>query len=115
MEVLTSVVVGVLFAAGVYLMLRRSLTKLIIGVAILTNAVNVLIFTGGGLGRGGPPLVEEGATAPAAGFSDPLPQAFILTAIVIGFGVIAFVVALASQVYRASGTDDLDELRATDQ
>jgi multicomponent Na+:H+ antiporter subunit C len=115
MEVLSAVLVGLLFSAGIYLILRRSLTKLILGIAILTNAVNLLIFTGAGLRRDAAPLVPDGATAPPPGYADPLPQAFILTAIVIGFGVIAFVVALATQVFRAAGTDDTDLMRSSDQ
>lgn len=114
MVILAAVLVGVLFAAGIYLMLRRSLTKLILGIAVMTNAVNLLIFTAAGLRRDAAPLVPEGATAPEPGFADPLPQAFILTAIVIGLGVLSFFVALATKVYQTTGTDDLDDMRSTD-
>lgn len=114
MEIILSVVVGVLFAVGFYLVLRRSLMRVVIGVALLTNAVNLLVFTASGLTRGGAPLVQAGETAPAAGASDPLPQAFILTAIVIGFGVLAFFVALAMRVYQSAGIDDTDGMKATD-
>lgn len=114
MELLSSILVGVLFAAGIYLLLRRTLMKLVLGIAVLTNAVNLLIFTGAGLERDAAPLVQEDAMTPVAGFADPLPQAFILTAIVIGFGVLAFFVALATKVYESLKTEDTDEMRATD-
>ena len=114
MEVLLSIVVGILFAVGFYLMLRRSLMKIVVGVAVLTNAVNLLVFTAAGISREGAPLVPSGGSAPPAGAADPLPQAFILTAIVIGFGVLAFFVALAMRVYQSLGTDDTDGMRATD-
>ena len=112
---LLSVVIGVLFAAGFYLMLRRSLMKVVVGVSLMTNAVNLVVFTAAGLSRGGAPLVQAGESAPPAGAADPLPQAFILTAIVIGFGVLAFFVTLAMRVFQILGTDDTDEMRAADR
>ena len=115
MTIILSIVVGVLFAAGFYLVLRRSLMRVVIGVALLTNAVNLLIFTAAGLSREGAPLVASGESAPPPGAADPLPQAFILTAIVIGFGVLAFFVTLAMRVYQSVGIDDTDGMRATDQ
>jgi len=111
MELVITLVVGALFSMGIYLMMRRSLVKLIIGLAILTNAVNLLIFTTGGLTRGRPAMVPDGATAPTLPYADPLPQAFILTAIVIGFGVLAFAVVLAMRVYRSLGVDDMDRAK----
>ena len=114
MELVNTFVVGALFSIGIYLMLRRSLVKLIIGLSLLTNAVNLLIFTTAGLTRGRPPLVADGALTPEGAFADPLPQAFILTAIVIGFGVLAFTVVLAMRVYHALGADDMDRVRETD-
>ena len=115
MEVVNSLLVGVLFAAGIYLMLRRSLMKLLLGLAVLSNAVNLLIFTAAGLTRGRPAFVEGGMTPPLEPYADPLPQAFILTAIVISFGVLSFAVALVMRVYATLGTDDSDNLRSTDQ
>jgi multicomponent Na+:H+ antiporter subunit C len=103
----------VLYATGLYMMMRRSIVKLIIGLALLGHAANLLIFTAGGLTRGRPPLISEGATQ-ASGAADPLPQALILTAIVIGFGVLAFSLALIHRVYASVGSDDLDEMKATD-
>lgn len=107
-------VVGGLYAAGLYLMMRRSIVKLIIGLALLSHGSNLLIFMMGHLTRGQPAIVPSGAAQPAAPFADPLPQALILTAIVIGFGVLAFSVVLIRRAYQIVGTDDLDELQSTD-
>ena len=114
MENLMSLVVGSLYAAGLYLMMRRSIVKMIIGLALLGHGSNLLIFTIGHLTRGLPPLVTVEATRPAAPIADPLPQALIVTAIVIGFGVLAFAVVLIRRAYQVVDTDDLDELQSTD-
>lgn len=114
MELLLALTVGILYAAGLYLLLRRSLVKVIVGLALLTNGANLLIFTAAGLVRGRPPLVEAGETVPQAPFADPVPQALILTAIVIGFGLQAFAMALAYRVYRETGSEDVDSLRTTE-
>lgn len=110
MEIMLAVVIGVLYAAAVYLLLRRSLVKLLIGLALLGHATNLLIFTASGLTRGGPPVIALDAETLTGPIADPLPQALILTAIVIGLGVIAFALALAARVYKVIGTDDLDRL-----
>ncbi|MBX3363827.1 MAG: Na+/H+ antiporter subunit C [Phycisphaeraceae bacterium] len=114
LNVLLAILVGGLFAMGIYLMLRRSIVKLIMGLALLGHGANLLIFTSGGLVRARAPLIEEGETIPSAPFADPLPQALILTAIVISFGVLAFMMVLVSRAYRAVGTDDTDEFTGTD-
>lgn len=114
METVMAFVVGGLFAAGIYLMLRRSIVKLAIGLVLLSQAANLLIFTSAGLTRGGPPLVPDGESSPPLPFADPLPQALILTAIVISFGVLAFTLVLIKRAYQTVGTDDLDEMRSTD-
>lgn len=114
MTTLLAVVIGGLYAAGIYMMLRRSLVKLVVGLILLAHAANLLIFTAAGLTRGAPPIVKEGETALAAGVADPLPQALVLTAIVISFGVLAFAITLFNRAYRAASTDDLDQLRTTD-
>jgi multicomponent Na+:H+ antiporter subunit C len=111
MEIILAIVIGVLYGAGIYLMLRRSLVKLLIGLAMLSHAANLLIFTAAGLTRGMPPVIAPDATTLEAPYADPLPQALILTAIVIGLGVIAFFLALSFKVYRAFGSDDLDTIR----
>jgi multicomponent Na+:H+ antiporter subunit C len=114
MTVVLAVVIGGLYAAGIYLMLRRNLAKLIIGLALLTNAANLLIFTVAGLTRARPPLVPQGELRPLGAVADPLPQALILTAIVIGFGVLAFTMVLAYRADQAVNSDDLDDMRTTD-
>jgi multicomponent Na+:H+ antiporter subunit C len=107
-----ALVVGVLYATGVYMMLRRSIVKLLIGIALLSNAANLLVFSAAGVRRGRPPIVVDGA-APGAQMADPLPQALVLTAIVIGFGVLAFAIALIHRVHAETGSDDLDRLDAS--
>lgn len=114
MELIMPFVVGGLVAAGLYMMMRRSMLKLILGLALLSHGGNLLIFTAGGLIRGHAPLVREGETLPPAPYADPLPQALILTAIVISFGLTAFLVVLVYRAYQETGTDDLDDLRAYD-
>lgn len=114
METVLAFVIGGLYAAALYLLLRRSIVKLVIGLALLGNAANLLIFTAARVTRGRPPLVPEGAAAPVPPFADPLPQALILTAIVIGFGVMAFALVLVHRAYQTVGTDDLDDMRSTD-
>jgi multicomponent Na+:H+ antiporter subunit C len=103
MEALLAIVAGVLYATGFYLMLRRQLAQLIIGLGLLSNGTNVLIFTAGGLTRARPPVVPADIDQLLPPYADPVPQSLILTAIVIGFGVLAF-------VHRAHGTDDVDEI-----
>ncbi len=110
MEALLAIVAGVLYTTGFYLMLRRQLAQLIVGLGLLSNGTNVLIFTAGGLTRARPPVVPAGADQLLPPYADPVPQSLILTAIVIGFGVLAFSLVLAHRVHRAHGTDDVDEI-----
>jgi multicomponent Na+:H+ antiporter subunit C len=114
MEFVLAIVIGVLYAAGLYLMMRRSLPKFIIGLTLLSHGANLLIFTAAGLSRGRPPVVPEGMEAPAGLIADPLPQALILTAIVISFALLAFAVVLLLRTHQELGTDDMDKLRGTD-
>ncbi len=114
MEILLAITVGALYAAGFYMILRRSLVKVIIGLALLGHAANLFLFTVGGLTRGPTPLISESGELPAGAHADPLPQALILTAIVIGFGLQAFALVLFKKVYQTVGSDDLDELKATE-
>ncbi|MBN1153576.1 Na+/H+ antiporter subunit C [candidate division KSB1 bacterium] len=114
METVLAFLIGFLYAAGVYAMLRRSIIKLVIGLMLMGQATNLLIFTAGGLTRAQAPLVEPGQTIPPAIHADPLPEALILTAIVISFGVLAFMLVLVHRAYQTVGTDDLDKLKGTD-
>jgi len=115
METILAFVVGGLFAAGLYMMLRRSLVKLIIGLVLISHAVNLFIFTAAGLTRGSPPIVPEGVEQPLGVIADPIPQALILTAIVISFAVLAFTLTLFRRLHAAAGTEDLDKLRPIDE
>jgi multicomponent Na+:H+ antiporter subunit C len=110
MELLLAIVAGALYATGLYLMLRRRLAQLIIGLGLLSNGANVLILTAAGLTRGRPPIVAEGAAADGSAFADPVPQSLILTAIVIGFGVLAFSLVLAHRVHLSAASDDIDAI-----
>ena len=114
MEILLALIIGGLFAGGVYMMLRRSIVKLVVGLILLGHGANLLIFLMGRLTPGQPPLVPSGATQPIEPFADPLPQALVLTAIVIGFGLQAFALVLVRRLYQSAKTEDLDRLRLTE-
>ncbi|WP_027286625.1 Na(+)/H(+) antiporter subunit C [Ruania albidiflava] len=98
-------VVGVLVGTGVYLLLERSLSRVIVGITLISNGVNVLFLIAGGA-AGGPPLI--GATDPGE-MSDPLPQAMVLTAIVINLGLTAFVLAMAYRSWQLHGHDEVQD------
>lgn len=108
MELLLAIVAGVLYASGLYLMLRRRLAQLIIGLGLLSGGSNILILSAAGVTRGKPPIVGAGIASDQ--FADPVPQSLILTAIVIGFGVLAFALVLAHRVHQSSGSDDIDTI-----
>lgn len=114
MEPLMAVAIGVAYATAIYMMLRRSIVKLVIGILLISNASNLLVFTAAGLKRGAPPLIPEGASAPIGDVADPLPQALVLTAIVIAFGVLTFSVVLIRRAYLIVKADDLDQMKDTD-
>ena len=103
-NLLLVIVVGVLFAAGVTLLLERNLTRVILGITLLSNGVNLLILLGGAYG--GPPIV--GVTAEPS-MSDPLTQAMILTAIVITLGMTAFLLAMAYRSWMLTGHDNVQD------
>src|SRR5690606_5752602 len=109
MELLLALTAGSLYAAGLYLLLRRRLAQLIVGLGLLTNGTNILIFTSGGLTRAILPVVLPDAETLEPPFADPVPQSLILTAIVIGFGVLAFALVLAHQVHSTSKSDDIGD------
>ena len=114
MDLILALIVGCLYASGLYMMMRRSIFKLIIGLALLSHGSNLLIFMMGGLVRGHPAVIPKTLKSLAAPYADPVPQALILTAIVIGFGLQAFAVVLIKRVHEAVGTDDLDALQSTE-
>lgn len=112
MEVLLAILTGLLFSAGVYMILRRSILKFIIGIIFMSNATNLLVFLSAGVMAGKPVFVNENITKMDA---DPLPQALVLTAIVIGFGIVVFTLALKFKFFNVTKTDDLDQLKNTDE
>ncbi|MEZ9708576.1 cation:proton antiporter [Vibrio breoganii] len=115
MEVLWSIVVGIFVAIGVYLMLERHLLRILFGLILLSSAVNLAIFTAGRLTPGELPLIENDALVPPDGFANPLPQALILTAIVIGFGLLVFALLLFYRAYLETGSADVDEMTASEE
>jgi multicomponent Na+:H+ antiporter subunit C len=113
MATVLAFLVGGLFAAGVYMLLRRSMVKLIIGLVLISQASNLLIFSAAGLVRDRAPIVPADGSAPPV-TADPLPQALVLTAIVISFGVLAFAMVLVQRTHLAVGTSDVDALKGSD-
>ncbi|SHN64229.1 multisubunit sodium/proton antiporter, MrpC subunit [Desulfitobacterium chlororespirans DSM 11544] len=105
-----AIVIGILFTIGTYLILSKTLLRIILGTSIIGHGVNLLILTMGGLKKGGPPLLGLKESL----FTDPLPQALLLTAIVINFATTALFLVLSYRTYKVLGTDDLEELRGCD-
>lgn len=111
MEPVLAIFVGLLFATAIYLMTSRHTIRILIGVAVLGNGVNLLIFTSGRLTRDVPPIIPAGLDAPLIPIANPLPQALILTAIVISFSFFAFLLVLGFRAYQELGTDDSRDMR----
>ena len=111
MELLLALAIGALSAAAVYLMLARNVLRFLFGLILLSNAANLTIFLAGRLTPRVPPLIEEGALVAEPGVANALPQALVLTAIVIGFGLFAFALVLVFRAYQAMGTLDGDRMR----
>ncbi|MBM0066681.1 Na(+)/H(+) antiporter subunit C [Alkalicoccobacillus gibsonii] len=107
METLMALLVGLLFTVGTYMVLSKNIVRIILGTAIFSHGAHLLLITMGGLKGGAAPLLDQGNDA----FVDSLPQALILTAIVINFGVTAFFLVLAYRGYTELGTDDMNQLR----
>lgn len=111
MEFVMAIVIGILFMASVYLILSRSLLRIILGTGLLSHGAHLLILTMGGLGGASPPVLAEGVTD----YADPLPQALILTAIVISFGVTAFILVLFYRTYAEHQTDNMNLMKGNDE
>ena len=111
MEALFSGLVGIFFAAALYLMMSKHIVRVLLGVVILGNAVNLLLFTTGRLTREVPPIIPAGADTLSANAANPLPQALILTAIVISFSFFAFLLVLVYRAWQDLGTDVANEMR----
>lgn len=115
MELLLAIITGLLYAAGIYMIMRRSIVKLILGIVLLGNGVNLLIFLLGRITKGMPPIIGEKEKVLDGLFADPIPQALILTAIVISFGLQSFAIILVKRAYKVLKTDDLDQLNTRDE
>jgi multicomponent Na+:H+ antiporter subunit C len=114
MEILLAILVGILYAAGIYMMFRRSMVKLLIGLLLLGNGTNILIFLMGDIAKGKPPIIDANSSVFTDVYADPVPQSLILTAIVISFALQAFAIILLKRVYQMTGSDDLDSLNTND-
>lgn len=111
MEAVFSLLVGLFFAVGIYLMLSKHIIRILLGIAVFGNAVNLLIFTAGRIVREAVPIIPPGLYRLPGPAANPLPQALILTAIVISFSFFAFVLVLAFRAYQETGTDDTVGMR----
>ncbi|MEP3045827.1 MAG: Na+/H+ antiporter subunit C [Roseibium sp.] len=111
METGVVILIGLFFSVAVYLMLSKQLVRMLLGIAILGNAVNLLIFTNGRLMREVPPLIPSDLYTPLVKIANPLPQALVLTAIVISFSFFAFLLVLAFRAYQELGADDVNQMR----
>jgi multicomponent Na+:H+ antiporter subunit C len=110
-EFVLALAVGLFVAAGIYLLLSRALIRMLMGILVLGNGVNLLIFTAGRLTREAAPIVPAGLDQATGPISNPLPQALILTAIVIGFAMFSFLLVLAYRAYQTLDCDDTDQMR----
>lgn len=105
-----SIVIGIVFAVSVYLLLSRNLIRIILGTLTISHGVHLLLITMSELQRGAPPLLNLGEE----NYTDPLPQALVLTAIVIAFGVTSMLLVMAYRTYQEHKTEDLEQLRGSE-
>jgi multicomponent K+:H+ antiporter subunit C len=108
MELVVALAIGVLTGSGVWLVLRSRTFQVIIGLSLLSYAVNLFIFSTGGLRSGAAPILERGAAGDLATHADPVPQALVLTAIVIGFATTALLLVVLLAARGLTGTDHVD-------
>lgn len=111
MSVVLSAVAAALFGCGLYMVLSRHLVRAVLGLSLLGTAVNVVVFLSGRVRTAQPPLILEGAERLGES-ADPVPQALVLTAIVIGFALTVILAALALRAYGGHGTLRSDEIRS---
>jgi len=114
METALCFTVAVFFAVSIYLLLSKHIIRILLGVAIFGNAVNLTIFTAGRVTSEVPPIIPEGMSTPDIATANPLPQALILTAIVISFSFFAFLLVLAFRTYQELGTDNTEDMRVAE-
>jgi multicomponent Na+:H+ antiporter subunit C len=109
-----SISIGVMFGIGLYLILSNSLLRLVLGIGLMSQGANLLVFSSGGLTRNSVPIIYEGQVLTKSS-ADPLSQALVLTAIVIGFALTAFLIVLVKKAYDLNQTENPDEMRSSDQ
>jgi multicomponent Na+:H+ antiporter subunit C len=114
MQILCAFLVGIMIAASIYLILDRNLIRFIFGLVLASNAINLLILTAGRLASRRPPLIPDKMTMGQELFANALPQALILTAIVIGFALLSFVFILFYRAYQALETVETELMRAAE-
>ena len=114
MEAVFSLLVALFFGVGIYLILSRHVIRIVLGIALFGNAVNLLIFTSGRITREAVPIIPAHLDLLPSTASNPLPQALILTAIVISFSFFAFVLVLAYRAYQEIGVDDTEGMRISE-
>jgi multicomponent Na+:H+ antiporter subunit C len=114
MDHIVAALAGVFIAAGVYLLLSRALIRMLLGLTLLGNGVNLVILVSGRLGRIVPPIAVGDGAMPLAEAANPLPQALILTAIVIGFAMFTFLLVLTYRAYQSLEADDTDRMRGAE-
>ena len=107
METFMTIIAGILFTIGTYLILSKTLLRIVLGMSLFTHGVHITLMAINGLKRGAAPLLGENADS----YTDPVPQALILTSIVISFALTAFSLVLAYRTYQEHGTDDMEQLR----
>jgi multicomponent Na+:H+ antiporter subunit C len=113
MDYVIAALSGCFFTAATFLLLNRSLIRMLLGLGLLGNAVNLLIFVSGRLTRAVPPIIREGDMLPVSA-ANPLPQALILTAIVIGFAMFSFLLVLTYRAYQSLEADNTDHMRVAE-
>jgi multicomponent K+:H+ antiporter subunit C len=114
MELMLAASLGLLTAVGIWLLLRARTFDAILGLTLLSYAVNVFIFLMARLRIGVPPIIDRKVPPDLANYADPLPQALVLTAIVIGFGMTALLLVIALRAHTETGTDHVDGVEAAD-
>lgn len=110
LETFITIIAGILFTVGTYLVLSKSLIRIIMGLTLYTHGAHFMLLAVNGLKRGAAPLLGEDA----ASYTDPVPQALILTSIVISFALTAFLLVLGYRTYVELGTDDMKQVRGQD-
>ena len=110
MEIIICILAGILFAIGVYNILQKQFLRIIVGTTLISHGAHLFILTMGELKRGLPPILTDGITQ----YTDPLPQALILTSIVISFGITSLILVLAYRTAKENGTDNMEQLRGNE-